>query len=369
MLIMLDITNNITNDLTSDTNSTSEENDQLILKFVNNYEKTNIINEIINKPLEKDEIIEIKCSIIKFLGSGSYGKVYKIKIKKKYYALKISENEKPLNFKMRYDSLINIEPLKKYIIDTLVVGNIKCGKYNYFSIMEYGGTSLKNKLPLESVDEVEFVLRQLYNIVYLCSKHRICLTDFKLNNIVVDKNCFRLKLIDLYIECAVYSPCKQCKIVKTYSTIEMDKIKNILDDENYTHTYHLIPLGIGLIDLLCKKSASHIILSLANNFNLNLGVKQMIPLIQVACYRHIHNSNKQIKEYIAIYQYKKKIEKKYDVIKYPEFYKTFMDLIEIKDNYKNKISSNKLKIILHHLFSACPDDRSLEPLKNYLTTI
>ena len=37
--------------------------------------------------------VDIKCKICSFLGSGSYGKVYKIKINKKYYALKISENE------------------------------------------------------------------------------------------------------------------------------------------------------------------------------------------------------------------------------------------------------------------------------------
>lgn len=363
-MILLDITNNICDNLTSDSGSNN-----IILKFTNKYEKYNeTIKGIIEKPLQLNESIEIKCSICGFLGSGSYGKVYKIKINKKYYALKISENEKPLNFKMRYESLANADNMKKYIIDVYIAGNIKCGKYEYFSLMEYGGQSLKTKIPIDHVDGLDFVLRQLYNIVYLCSKHKLILTDFKLNNIVINHE-YRLKLIDLYIECKSYSPCKECRIVKTYSTMEIDKIKGILDDSEYNHTYHLIPLAIGLIDLLCKKSASHIISNLSYKNGIGLGIKQMIAIIQIACYNYTHKSNGSIKEYEPVYNTKKKIEKKYPIVKDSNFYESFMNSIEVRNIYKEKFPTKKLQMIIHSLFSAYPDDRSIEPLKKLLNNI
>ena len=368
-MILLDLYNNIKGELTSTSSSASTVNKWFVLKFINNNDGFKMTNEIITKPLEHGQTIEVNCQVIKFLGSGSYGKVYKIKIGNKFYALKVSENEKPSNFYMRYQSLKNIEQLKKYIINVFVAGSLKCGKFHYFSIMEYGGQSLKSRIPFSSGDELEFVLRQLYNIVYLCVKHRICLTDFKLNNIVVDKENLRLKLIDLYMECKTYSPCKDCRIVKTYSTLEIDKIKNILDDDDYSHTYLFIPLAFGLIDLCCKKSASNIFMNVANYYDIDLGVKQMIPLIQVSCYNNIHKSNKKIKEYDAVYQHKKKLEKKYPYLEDEDFYKTFMSGIEVRDSYKNKISSNKLRTIIHSLFSAYPDDRSLEPFKNLLSNM
>jgi hypothetical protein len=231
--------------------------------------------------------------------------------------------------------------------------------------MEFGGINLKSKIPIGDIDELDFVLRQLYNISYLCLKHKLILTDFKLNNIVINDNS-RLKLIDLYMDCKSYSPCRECKIVKTYSTMEIDKIKGILDDSNYRHTYHLIPLGIGLIDLLCKKSASIIITNFAHKFEIFLGIKQLIPLIQISCYNYMHKSNTSIKNYKEVYHLKKKIEKKYPVIKNKHFYETFMGSLEIKEIYKNRFSKNDFQLIIHHLFSALPDDRTIEPLKKIL---
>jgi serine/threonine protein kinase len=364
-MILLDIINNINDDLVSDSDSSNIKNN-IILKFSNKYDNyTEIIKDIINKPIQFGESIDVKCKICSFLGSGSYGKVYKIKINKKYYALKISENEKPENFKKRYESLTNIDIMKKYIIDIYIAGNIKCGKYEYFSIMEFGGSSLKSKIPLEDVNELDFVLRQLYNISYLCSKHKLILTDFKLNNIVINSDC-RLKLIDLYMDCKSYSPCRECRIVKTYSTMEIDKIKGILDDCNYKHTYHLIPLAIGLIDLLCKKSASTIITNVGYKFGIFLGIKQLIPLIQVACYNYTHKSNNLIRNYKEVYHLKKKIEKKYPVVLKKTFYETLMSSFEIRDIYQDKFSKNDFQLIIHHLFSACPTDRTIEPLKKIL---
>jgi hypothetical protein len=128
-MILLNIINNIRNELENldsessdflnNSNNNSRHND-LIFKISNN----DIFNENINKIddknikqiFEKNKLenntIAIKCKICGFLGSGSYGKVYKIKINKKYYAFKISENEKPDKLFDRYNSLISVEQIK-----------------------------------------------------------------------------------------------------------------------------------------------------------------------------------------------------------------------------------------------------------------
>jgi hypothetical protein len=124
----------------------------------------------------------------------------------------------------------------------------------------------------------------------------------------------------------------------------MDKIKNILDDEKYNHTYHLIPLGVGLIDLLCKNTASYIISKLSLKYGLALNIKQMLPLLQIACYNYSHKSNNSLKEYSGIYNQKKKLEKKYPFIKEADFYENLMlrDNISLKDINTNKINSNNI---------------------------
>jgi serine/threonine protein kinase len=370
-MILLDIINN--NKIINGDDTDFSENKLITLKFINNYEnyqdvECDFINNLIGtNNIKKKMEFEIKCKIIDYIGSGSYGKVYKIKIDKKYYALKINENEVPINLKQRYESLVRIEQLKKYIIQIHISGNLENKKYKYFSIMEYGGHSLKSLIPFKTIDEIKFIMRQLYNIVYLCEKERLYLTDFKFNNIVLNNKDYRLKLIDIYIECKNYNPCRECRIVKTYSTLEMDKIKNILDNEKYNHTYHFIPLGVGIIDLLCKKSFSTIISSLNSNFNINLSLKQTIPLIQVAIYNYEHEGNTLVKnDYYPIYKVKKKIENKYPIIKNTLFYKYLMDLIRVRDEYKDIITTNKLHKIIRNLFSAYPDERTLEPLKKHL---
>ncbi len=364
-MILLDIVNN--NNLCDELQNDAIYNTtHITLKFINKYEDYNYgIKGIIDKPLEKDEIIEVKCSICDFLGSGSYGKVFKIKIGKKYYAFKISENEKPHNFKMRYESLISVDKMKKYVIDVYVAGNFKCGKYSYFSIMEYGGHSLKSVIPINDPEILDFILRQLYNVSYLCLKHRLTFTDFKLNNCVVNSE-YRLKLIDLYIECGSYSPCQDCRVVKTYSPMEIDKMKGILDDADYNHSYLMIPLCVGLIDLVCKKSASHIITHLGQKHGIYLGVKQMIPLIQISCFNYKHKSNESIKEYGPVYTLKKKLEKKYPDIKKQSFYEHFLNSLVVRDEYKNTLPIKKFQMIVNCLLSAHPKERTIEPLKKHL---
>lgn len=385
-MILLNIINNIKNDLDKintdqsdlDNNSynlTNSSHNEIIFKIPNENNFDGNINNINDKNIknlfEKSKIeqntITIKCKICGFLGSGSYGKVYKIKINKKYYAFKISENEKPNKLFERYNSLITVEQIKKYTINIFVSGTIKCGKYHYFSLMEFGGKGLKASIPIQS-NKIKNILNQLYNISYLCGKHRILMTDFKLNNIVIDSN-YQLKMVDLYMECESYTPCKGCRIVKTYSTMEMDRMKNVLEDNNYIHTYQFMSLGIGLIDLLCTKSASNLIHSLGIKYNLtSIDVKKILPLIQASCYNYSHKTNKSLKKnYSEVYKYKIKLEHKYPFITESEFYENFIESIDIKADYKKIMSTQELRIVIDSLFSAYPDERSLEPLKKILS--
>lgn len=362
-MILLDIINNICDEFDSDM---SDSNKNIILKFSNKYEDyNNGIRGIIDAPIKQGENVDVKCSVCGFLGSGSYGKVYKIRIGKNYYALKINENEKPNNLKSRYENLISVDKMKKYVIDIYVAGNIKCGKYSYFSIMEYGGVSLKSIIPIKDPNILHFILRQLYNASHLCLKHRLTFTDFKLNNCVVNDE-YRLKLIDLYIECESYSPCQGCRIVKTYSPVEIDRMRGILDDEEYKHTYMMIPLAVGLIDLVCVSSAGNIITRLGRKFDIFLGVKQMIALIQISCFNYKHKSNHSIKEYGPVYSLKKKLEKKFPIIKKPEFYEYFLNSLHVREEYKAVLSKKNFQIIINSLFSLDMEERSLDPLKKYL---
>ena len=44
-----------------------------------------------------------------------------------------------------------------------------------------------------------------------------------------------------------------------------------------------------------------------------------------------------------------------------------MNLIQVRDEYKSLITSHKLHKIIHNLFSAYPNERTLEPLKKYIS--
>jgi hypothetical protein len=46
-----------------------------------------------------------------------------------------------------------------------------------------------------------------------------------------------------------------------------------------------------------------------------------------------------------------------------------MSSFEIRDIYKDKFSKKDFQLIIHHLFSACPEDRSIEPLKKILNNV
>jgi serine/threonine protein kinase len=361
-MILLDITNEINED---DIHS----NNYITLKLTNRYD-INTHNNFINNPILKDFLqinssVELKIKICKFLGEGSYGQVYKIKIGNDYFALKINENEKAEKLYNRYTSLTDVEKLRNYVINIYIAGRIKCQKYSYFSIMEYGGKTLKSIINDIKLSHLVHILKQLFNIAIIVSKYKILLTDFKLGNITISSDN-RLKIIDLYMDCESYTPCRQCRIVKTYSTIEIETEKRIYEDPDYNFTCIYIPLAISLIDLLCESTASYYFSKLALKYNIPMNIKGMIPLIQIACYNYSNENNESIKKYKNVYSRKKKLEEKFPCIKEPEFYDYFMNLLKPREEYKSFISTKRVLLILNDLFSIDPQQRTLIFLKDKL---
>ena len=169
-----------------------KDGDTLILKFINNYKNYDKQedNPLFNNQIIKHTLIEKKVKVINFLGEGSYGKVYKIKIDDKKYALKINENEDPYKLEERYKSLKSNPKLEKYIIDIYCAGEIKSNflSYQYYSIMEYGGRSVRRIVDDIDLNDLQIILKQLFNIIYVASKYKVLLTDFILSNLTFNSD-------------------------------------------------------------------------------------------------------------------------------------------------------------------------------------
>ena len=308
-------------------------------------------------------------NVVDFLGQGSYGSVYKIKINDVSYAIKLSENEIPNKLVQRYKSLCTNSKLRKHIIKIFCCGELlkteSDDKFKYYCIMEYGGKTLKSCIDSLNVVELRSILKQLYNIVNQSCKYRILITDFKLGNLTLTSGN-KVKLIDIYMDCKSYSPCTECKIVKTYSTIELDREKRIYESDDYNYTGMYIPLAVCLIELICDDTIGHYNSKLCKRFNLDLNVKQIIPLLQISCFNFNNIDTDCIKQYKNIEKYKKNLESEFKCIKSNDFYEYFLNILEPKDKYSNFISKKKLLLILNDLLTVDPDQRSLKYLKDKL---
>ncbi len=171
------------------------------------------------------------------------------------------------------------------------------------------------------------------------------------------------------MECGNYFPCTDCRIVKTYSTIELDKEKRIYENSNYNYTGIYIPFAVCLIELICENSISYYASKTCKKFNIDLTVKQIIPILQIACYNFNNSNNDSIKKYKNVEKFKKILESEFKFLKTNDFYEYFLNLLEPKSKYTDFISKKKLFLILNDLFTMDPDQRSLKYLKEKLINI
>ena len=339
--------------------------DDINIEFINSYKKYDDNNNlIITDPVIKlNRIIKSKIIILEKLGSGSYGHVYKILINDSIYALKLSRNERPNKMLKRYKSLIKIPHLNNYIVKIHLSGKMLNNSKIYYTIMDYGGDSLKKFNPTDN--NINIILKQLYDIVIYSINSRILIPDFKLSNLTITDD-LKVGLIDYYIKCKEYSPCFNCKIIRSFSCVEFEKERKIYENKKYNFTGIYIPFAICVINLLCKNSIRNCCDKINSNFNLNLEQKKIVLLLQIACYNYNNTSNNSIKKYKKIYKYKKSMEDSNDILKNNSFYEYFVGLLHPKEEFENIFNYKKISLIINDLMNLDPEQRSLRHISDKL---
>ena len=258
--------------------------------ILNNIDKELELKSYFELIMEKNKIETRKnITILEFCGQGSYGIVYKCIIDNRICAIKLSKNEKSDILYKRYYSLK--DKLDDKMIKIYYFGkNINNKNYKYYCIQEYGGVNLKEYLKKKdiSIIIIKNIIKQLCDIVESIKSNKLFLPDFKLSNLLIDENNI-IKIIDIYMECDNYEPCKKCSTVRTYNVIEISK--NLYEDDKYNYSYILTLFGFSLINMLCKKSLSTCCTILSDKYKLEDDIKYMTLLLQYGCYTFFNEKN------------------------------------------------------------------------------
>ena len=316
----------------------------------------------INKELEinsefdlimiKDNIENInKIQILELCGKGGYGIVYKCIFKGKTCAIKLSKNEKYSILNKRYKSI------KKCLGNSLTTiyysGKLHNNKkYNYYGISEFGGISLKEYINNKNID-ICTLITNLCDIIENIKKNKLLIPDFKLSNLLIDEKK-KLRLTDIFMECANYSPCYNCAIVRTYCVIDITK--DMYENKTYNYSYIYTLSSFALINILCKRSLSSIISKLSKEYDIDSDLRNMTILLQYASYEYYGDKNNEIINY-----YIKKKDYNFDI---KSFYKKFLDLLSVKNEYINYISNSEFRQSITILLIPDFELRSLESIKN-----
>ncbi len=287
---------------------------------------------------------DMELKIIEFLNSGSYGQVYLCLFNNMKCVIKLSNNEYPELLKKRYKELK--QKISNKIIKIYCCGEIldKC-EYKYYSVMKYGGYSLKNYISEQNINKIIIdILKQLYEIIKTIKDNKLLIPDMKLSNLTFYNN--ELRIIDYFIECEKYNPCSKCKIVRTYSVYELS-VDKLYTKENYNYSYIYVLFGFCLIEILCKKNLNAIHKTFKHH--LKTEFKKFILFIQISSYIHlklykIFNDNYLLKLNENLYNY----------------YGDFINLIQVKDEYKHIINDDEFKILLNNILIPVPEERKIE---------
>jgi serine/threonine protein kinase len=259
--------------------------------------------------------------ILDLCGEGSYGSVYYCKYNdKKKYVIKFSENENPEILMRRY-----------LILKHLCVKHIMCGnvlqneQYNFYSIMYYGGITLKDYIKNNTEISYNTIISQLNDIVSFICENKILLPDFKTSNIVINERN-ELKLIDIYLECEDCVKNKDCLIIRTYPTIDIC-VCHLQNDKHYEYTYIYVLYGFILLELY-NISISLIHKNFCKKYNTKLKLKKFVLFFQLSCalYHNVSFNNEEYNNFL------KESMKNFEVI--PQIYEEFIN--DLSNNLKIK---------------------------------
>jgi len=326
--------------------------------FIESYEENNDLPYIEEKTYKcifyQEDSKHVKMlEIVKMCGKGAYGIVYKCIYNHNIVcAIKFSSTECPFMLKKRYDGLY------KDFGNDIMVKIILSGKiinegfpYKYYSLMEYGGISLKKYISFGlDCSEMNHVVMQIVHICEKIYKHKHLITDFKLSNLTISETKKRVvKIIDIYMESSNYETFENCKYFKTINIIDINICK-IYKDTNYTFNYIYTLMAFMLIDMLCINKLSHITNEISIKINdKNESYKKILVLIQLSFYvKKKDYVNKKIDKYI------KKITNSH---LFETIYETFINEIVIRKKYQNIINTNKFIDFLNVVIS--PGNKSI----------
>ena len=277
---------------------------------------------IIKKIKPNTKLKNENIKILDLCGEGSYGSVYFCKYNdKKNYVIKFSENETPEILMKRY-----------LLLKKICVKHIMCGyvleneNYNFYSIMNYGGITLKDYIKNNEEIPYNIIISQLNDIINFICRNKILLPDFKTSNIVINEN-HELKLIDIYLECEDCVKNKNCSIVRTYPTIDIC-VCHLHNEENYEYTYIHVLYGFILLELFdCSISLIH--KNFCKKYNITIKLKKFVLLFQLSCalYHNVSFNNKNYNDFL------KESIKKFDKIAniYSDFINDLNDDLKIEN--------------------------------------
>jgi len=238
-----------------------------------------MIENITAGDIDKNTRIKInggKIKILDFLDNGAYGSIYHCKYcDNKNYVIKFSNNENPNTLLQR--NLL----LSKFSVKMELCGNLLQNEdYTYYSIMEYGGITLKNFIKNNKQKPYDIIIKQLHNIVSYIKENKILLPDLKTSNIVINEQN-EIKLIDIYLERENCVQNINCSIVRTYPTIDLCVCK-LHTTGNYNYSYINVLYGFILLELY-EYGIYTIYKTFCNKYNIKTKIKIFVLWFQLSC--------------------------------------------------------------------------------------
>jgi serine/threonine protein kinase len=194
-------------------------------------------------------------TIIKFVSSGSFGKIYKATSKKTHKVCAIKKIQYAGLSKYDKESTFNEAKITSLIKFPHLIGALDMfsdSEYVYIVYPYYGMKDLRHYLkghPALSEEEIWKIMGQLVSAVSFLHKYNIIHRDIKIQNILVKSN-LDVVLADLGV----------CKILPKYSVNTNTQVgtpyylsPEIVEGAKYSKTTDIWSLGVLLYELIYKK--------------------------------------------------------------------------------------------------------------------